>query len=114
MSAVHVVDRFTEAYNQKNIELFAACCRDDVVVMGPLGESICDGIEDLHRIYSQVFIDFPDMQIQTIHRSAVGDYVADERCASGIGFALMEEAPAKTVTIYRIDDDLIAHIRLIA
>jgi hypothetical protein len=109
---MHIVDRLVDAYNEKNIDGFVDCCSPEVIVENAIGEQVCEGANMLRETYQPIFEGSPDIQTETTHRTDLGEYVVDERITTGVNIGDMP-SNMKSVTVYRVVDGLIAHMRLI-
>jgi hypothetical protein len=111
-SSGDVVDRQIAAYNGRDIDAFAACYADDIVVEELDGPTLIDGIEELRRIYGEFFHASPDLHAEVRSRVVLGGTVIDEEEITGMNAA---DTPneMRAVVIYRIRGGKIARVRMV-
>jgi uncharacterized protein (TIGR02246 family) len=103
-----VVDRQIAAYNSGDLEAFAACYADDVVVEGGGGNVLMQGIQALRGEYGPFFRDNPNLHGEITNRIRIGAFVIDEERITG-----WQPEPVRAVVIYHLSGDLIDHVRLL-
>jgi hypothetical protein len=95
--AVVVVDRQVDAYNARDVEAFAACFAEDVVIVDAAGVDRTRGRAQLSEQYGRWFARNPDLHVEILDRIAIGEYVIDEERVTGA-----PEGDIHAVAIYRI------------
>ncbi len=102
------VEAQLDAYNARDVERFAPCFAEDVVVEDGAGKVLMRGREQLHAAYRDMFAAHPALRCRVVHRIRVGDYVIDEERIAGRG-----PTELHVVAIYRVEGGLIAAVRLL-
>jgi hypothetical protein len=105
---MNAVDAQLAAYNRQDVEGFAACYTEDVVIEDATGQVLTTGKEALKARYAKLFADFPKNHADVLHRITVGEYVLDHERITG-------RAPEAiyAVAVYRMAGELIGHVRFI-
>lgn len=75
MSAADVVARQVEAYNAHDLEAFASCYADDVVVTSGAGDVLLSGIAALRQQYGEWFSQMQDLSAEVVQRLTRGAWV---------------------------------------
>ena len=97
-----------EAYNARDLERFIACYTPDVVIEDGAGNLMMQGHDAMRERYGPMFAQNPDLHCRIVSRIRIGDYVVDEERITGRG-----PGEVHAVAIYRLADDLIAHVRFL-
>ncbi|MEO6593510.1 MAG: nuclear transport factor 2 family protein [Planctomycetota bacterium] len=104
-----VVQRQLNAYNARDIERFAACYADDVVVgnLGPDGpaESM-RGKDKLRERWAERFSSAPDLHCRIENRIENRDTVIDHEFVTGVP----DRGDVHAVAVYRVKDGLIQSV----
>lgn len=110
MTPEQVVQKQLEAYNQCDIEAFAATYTEDVKVVDGAGKMICDGLTKLREVYAPLFQANPNQMALITKRITAGDWVIDDEEVIGRADNIRRNA----VAIYRVKGDRICHVTLVA
>lgn len=110
MTPEEIVQKQLEAYNACDIDAFAATYTDDIQVVDGEGKVRCEGLAQLREIYGPLFRDNPNQMALITYRITAGDWVIDDETVLG----RKDGNTRRAVAIYRVRDDKIAHVRLIA
>jgi len=103
------VDRQLEAYNARDIDAFAACYADDVVIVDASVGERTRGRAQLLEQYGRWFSRHPGLHVDVVSRIAIGAYVVDEERVTGV-----PGADIHAVVIYRVGDTgLIEHVQFL-
>ena len=97
--AVHPVVGQLDAYNGRNIALFATFFHEEVQLFVQ-GESrpFLEGIMALRETYGKMFRESPDLHCRVVRRIQIGNFVIDEEQVTG-----MRKGPAvHAVAIYEV------------
>jgi uncharacterized protein (TIGR02246 family) len=112
-SSGDVVDRQVAAYNARDVDAFAACYADDVVVEELDGATLIEGIDDLRRVYGEFFAASPDLHADVRSRVVLGGTVIDEEQITGMN-APDTPSEMRAVVIYRVRGGKIARVRMVS
>lgn len=110
MTPEEVVQKQLEAYNQCDLEAFAATYSDDVKIVDGDDNVICEGIEKLRKIYAPLFKDNPHQMALITRRVTGGNWVCDDE--EVIGRA--DNKRRHALAIYRVRNGRISFVRLVA
>ncbi|MEO1486711.1 MAG: nuclear transport factor 2 family protein [Bacteroidota bacterium] len=77
----YVVDRQVETYNARDLDGFAACYSEDVVVQEFPQSILYQGRETMKKNYKQFFRKTQNTSVEVIQRIAIGPYVIDKEKA---------------------------------
>jgi hypothetical protein len=108
VSAPCPVDAQVAAYNARDVDAFAACYAEDVVMEDAERNVLLRGREDLRREYAPFFAASPDLHAEIVTRIRIGAYVIDEERITG---ARPEALHA--VAIYHMAGDLIDRVQFL-
>lgn len=107
-----VVQRQVNAYNDRNLERFAACFADDVVV-GELGASGAvermRGKENLRQRWGALFDAAPELHCEITNRIVNRDVVIDHERVTGIP----GRDVVRAIAVYRVVDGRIASVWMV-
>lgn len=112
MSAADVVARQVEAYNAHDLEAFASCYADDVVVTSGAGDVLLSGIAALRQQYGEWFSQMQDLSAEVVQRLTRGAWVVAR--TRGRPDSLIADAAWRSVRACRVpggDTDLVAFDR---
>ena len=110
---VDPVEAQLEAYNARDLERFLACYTPDVVIEDGAGKVLLQGHDGMRQVYGRLFAGSPNLHCQLQSRIRVGAYVIDEERV--LGFNPKDpDAEMHAVAIYRVEDGLIAHARMLS
>ena len=110
MTPEEVVQKQLEAYNQCDLDAFAATYSDDVKIVDGADNVICEGVEKLREIYGPLFKNNPHQMALITKRVAGGEWVCDDE--EVIGRA--DKKRRNAVAIYRVQNGRITFVRLVA
>ncbi len=105
-----IVEEQLFAYNAKGLERFIATYSTDVIIEDGEGNLIMRGHDQLRERYGALFEASPELNCRIASRVRVGKYVVDEEEVTGIQGS---PTPIHAVAIYRIEEDRIAHVRML-
>lgn len=110
-----VVDAQVDAYRKRDLELFLSCYSEAVVILGPDGELVMSGIDQLRAQYGRFFADNPELTIEVASRISIGDFVIDEELVrtSGPDAAANEPGGMRAVAVYRITGGRISQVTML-
>ncbi len=97
-----------KAYNARDVDTFAPCFTEDVVIEDGRGNLISRGREEMYANYKKMFAENPDLHCQVVSRAHAGDWVVDEERITGRG-----PQELHLIVVYRLEGDQIAHVRLL-
>jgi hypothetical protein len=102
-----VVDRVLVALNAHDVDAFVACYADDATIENGHDEIFVRGRDELRARYGPMFEQLPDVRVEALTRTNVGEFVVQAEVVTGRG------EPEGHVAVYLVRDDLIARERLI-
>lgn len=102
-----VVDRVLEALNAHDLEAFVACYGREATIENGHDEIVARGHAELRGRYGPMLESFPDLRVEWVSRTEVGEFVVQEELVVGRG------APERHVAVYLVREDLIVRERLI-
>jgi uncharacterized protein (TIGR02246 family) len=105
----HVVDRQVQAYNQRDVEAFAACYAQDAVFEDARANVLLRGRDEIRAKYAAFFEASPTLHVEIPTRIELGEYVIDEERVSGT-----PAGEIHAVVIYHVTEGAIDHVRLIS
>jgi len=105
-----IVEEQLLAYNAKDLERFIASYSPNIVIEDGEGNLIMKGHDQMREQYGALFNDSPELKCRIAKRIRVGKYVVDEEEVTGIKDSL---TPIHAIAIYRIEEDKIAHVRML-
>lgn len=102
-----VVHRQTQAYNEGDIDDFAACYGEQAVITKLDEEEIvAEGREDIHSHYGELFEAVPDLSCEVTDEFTVGEFtVCKERVTAG-------DETLNALAIYLVQEDIIQRLWL--
>ena len=101
-----VVDKQIAAYNDRDIEAFAATYHDAVELYLFPDECFCRGKKDLREQYAARFNARPEAHASISNRIIMGSYVIDDETVTGVPTVGSMRLLAK----YEVKDDLISRV----
>ena len=105
------VERQVAAYNAHDLDAFAECYAQDVVIENADGSAMVEGREALRAGYEKLFADKPSLRAEILSRIRVGRWVVDEERV----IADPAEEELHAVAIYLLGDDgLIERVRFLS
>jgi hypothetical protein len=99
-----------EAYNNRDIEAFMSCYAKDCVVEDGEGNVTMKNWDVMKAGYTDLFAASPNLHCKIVSRTVVGNYVLDEENVTG---RRGNEGIGHVVAVYRIEDELIKHVRFL-
>ena len=102
MSHRDPVDAQVAAYNDRDVEAFAACYAEDVVIEDADRNVLARGRAQVRERYGPFFAASPDLHAEIETRIRIGAHVIDEERVTGAG-----PEPRHAVAIYHVADGLI-------
>ncbi|HLP82807.1 MAG TPA: nuclear transport factor 2 family protein [Phycisphaerales bacterium] len=99
MSPITLVQQQLDTYNARDIDGFAACFSDDVLVfdldtMSPR----FTGTAALRERYGETFRKWPNQRSAVMNRQALGEFVTDLEYITGVP----DRAPYAMLAVYRV------------
>ncbi len=94
------VNRQLPAYNARDVDAFAACFAEDVVILDADGKELARGREALRDRYATLFEASPDLHADVVARIRVDRFVVDEEKVSGT-----PKGTVHAIAIYRLAED---------
>jgi hypothetical protein len=104
---VDVVDRVLVALNARDLDAFVACYADDATIEDGHDKVMAQGHDDLRAKYGGMFELLPDIQVQAVTRTDVGEFVVQEEIVTGRG------EPERHIAVYLVQGDVIQRERLL-
>jgi hypothetical protein len=102
------VERVLAALNAHDVEAFVACYAPEATIEDGGDAVVARGRDEIRARYEPMFDRFPDVRVERLTRSAVGEYVVQEERVTGRG-----GDAERHVAVYTIRDGLIARERLL-
>lgn len=96
-----------DAYNAHDIESFVQCYAPDVEVYDLGGPMRYSGLEELRRIYGDVFATKPELHAHLVGRLVVGDTAVDQERVVGMR---PDGREVHALAIYKVVDGKIAKV----
>jgi len=107
---MEVVEEQLLAYNAKDVERFILAYSEDVVIEDGEGNLLMKGQDQMREQYGALFKTNPELNCRIVKRMRIGNYIVDEEEVSGVkGYS----TPMHAVVIYRIEEEKIAHVRML-
>ena len=103
-----VADRVLVALNAHDLEAFIACYSEDATIEDGYDRVAARGRDELRARFGSTFADHPELRIELISRTIVGEFVVQEEEVTGRG------DHHRHVAVYLIEDGLIKRERLFA
>jgi hypothetical protein len=102
-----VIDRLLVALNAHDVDAFVACYAADATIENGHDEVLVRGRDELQARYGTMFEQMPDVRVEALTRTVVGEFVVQEEVVTGRG------EPERHVAVYLVRDGLIARERLL-
>ena len=101
-----------DAFNNRDLEGFLSHYAADAVIEDGEGNVMMRGHEGMRQLYGALFANSPDLHAEIVNRIRVGNYVVDEERGTGLQ---LQGFPSEMhgIVVYRIQDNKIAHARLL-
>jgi len=101
------VERVLAALNAHDLDAFVAGYAPDATIEDGEDTVAARGHDEIRARYAPMFERFPDVRVEPLVRTAVGDYVVQEERVTGRGDA------ERHVAVHTIRDGVIARERLL-
>lgn len=98
--AAEAVDRQVDAYNAHDVEAFADCYAEDMVIVDAAGAELTRGRAQLLERYGRWFERNPALHVEIVSRIEIGPFVIDAERVTGA-----PDGDIQAVAIYRVGDD---------
>jgi hypothetical protein len=98
-NVAEIVDRQVGAYNAHDIDAFAACYAEDVVILDAAGTELTRGRDQLVEQYGRWFRRNRGLHADVVARMEIGQFVIDHEQLSGT-----PDGGTEAVAIYRVSD----------
>lgn len=98
-NAAETVDRQVDAYNAHDIDAFAACYADDVVILNSSGIELTRGQAQLREQYGRWFGTNPELRAVVVSRIEIESFVIDAERVTGT-----PDGAVQAVAIYHVSD----------
>ena len=108
MSEPDPVDAQVAAYNARDVDAFAACYAEDVVIEDADRQVLARGRAQVRDQYGPFFAASPDLHAEIVARIRIGAHVIDEERLTGAG-----AGPVHAVAIYHVADGLIDRVQFL-
>jgi hypothetical protein len=102
-----VVERVLVALNDHDVEAFVACYAEDATIENGHDEVLVRGHDELRARYGPMLEQQPDVRVESLTRTDVGEFVVQEEVVTGRG------EPERHVAVYLVRDGVIARERLL-
>jgi len=99
-NAAAAIDRQVDAYNARDIDAFAACYADDLVIVDAAGAEQTRGRAQLVEQYGPWFARNPKLHADVVSRIEIDSYVIDAELVTGT-----PDGDIQAVAIYHVGDD---------
>lgn len=99
-TAADAVDRQVDAYNALDVDAFAACYAEDVVIVDAGGAELTRGRAQLLEQYGRWFARNPELRVEIVSRIEIGAFVIDAERVMGT-----PDGDIQAVAVYRVGDD---------
>jgi hypothetical protein len=101
------VDRVIEALNAHDLDAFVACYARDATIENGHDKVVVRGHDELRVRYGPMFEESPDVRVESLSRTDVGEFVVQEERVTGRG------EPQRHVAVYLVQNGVIARERLL-
>jgi hypothetical protein len=103
-----VIDRVLVALNAQDLEAFVACYADDATIEDGYDRVAARGHDELRARFGPQFTDYPELRVESLSRTIVGEFVVQEEEVTGRG------DHRRHVAVYLVENGLIKRERLFA
>jgi hypothetical protein len=101
-----VVDRVLAALNAHDLDAFVACYADNATIENGHDEVFVRGRDELRSRYGAMFEQMPEVRVEALTRTDVGEFVVQKEVVTGRG------EPERHVAVYLVQDGRIQRERL--
>jgi putative hydrolase of HD superfamily len=112
--AAQVVQEQLDAYNRRDLMAFLQYYAPDCRIEDGQGEILFDGHSAIAARYRDMFAHAPQLHAEVVERLVTGLYVVDQEHVTGLLSRDGVERDLDAIVIYRIDDGLIRHVRILS
>lgn len=106
MSAVDVVQRQVEAYNDRDLDRFVSAYSETIAIFRmPATEPSISGKAQLAAFYSTQRFNLPGLRAEIVNRIVLGDKVIDHERVRGV-----HDAPIEVAAVYEVVGGLIERV----
>ena len=106
MSAVYVVQRQVEAYNNRDLNKFVSTYSETIAIFRmPFTEPSISGKGQLAEFYSTQRFNLPKLRAEIVNRIVLGDKVIDHERVWGV-----RDTPIEVAAIYQVVGGLIERV----
>jgi hypothetical protein len=102
-----VIDRLLVALNAGDVDAFVDCYAEDATIENGHDEVMARGHDELRSKYGGMFEQLPDIRIEALSRTNVGEFVVQEERVTGRG------EPELHVAVYLVQGDRVKRERLL-
>jgi hypothetical protein len=103
-----------EAYNQRDLATFVGYYAPECRIEDGQGEILFDGHAAIARRYGDLFAQAPHLHAEVAARLVIGSYVIDQEHVTGLPARDGGERNLDAIAIYRIENGLIRHVRMLS
>jgi putative hydrolase of HD superfamily len=112
--AAQVVQEQLDAYNRRDLIAFLHYYAPDCRIEDGRGEILFDGHSAIAARYRDMFAHAPQLHAEVAERLVTGPYVVDQEHVTGLPSRDGGERDLDAIVIYRIEDSLIRHVRILS
>jgi putative hydrolase of HD superfamily len=102
-----VIDRLLVALNAHDTDAFVDCYAEDATIENGHDTVMARGHDELREKYGGMFEQLPDIRVQAVKRTDIGDFVVQEELVTGRG------EPERHIAVYLVREDRILRERLL-
>ena len=100
------------AYNNQDIDTFMPNFHPDCICEDGQGNILLQGEVAMRESYGKMFAASPNLHCKLMSQTVVGNYVFDEERVTGR--AGSENAERHVMAVYRVENELITHVRFLS
>ena len=101
------VDRVLETLNAHDLDAFVACYAPEATIENGHDKVVARGHDELRARDGPMVDESPDVRVEALSRTVVGEFVVQEERVTGRG------EPQRHVAVYLVQDGLIVRERLL-
>jgi len=110
MNILKPVKAQLEAYNNRDIDSFILNFHEKCICEDGEGNILLSGKKAMYDSYKRMFDSSSDLFCNVVNRTIIGSYVLDEEKVKGRAGIKTE---SHVIAIYRVENELIVHVRFI-